>query len=401
MFIDVSPLKNNEEFRKLFLGQTISFLGSMMTYVAIPYQAYAIKQDSFYVGLISSIQLIPLVLAGLYGGALADSADRRKLLLYSEWGLLLISLLFVINSLLANPSYILLCLLAAFSSALVGIHRPAMDALIPQIVDKKDLISVSALGSLRYAIGAVTGPALGGILISMYGAVATYLIDAFSFLISIYFIYRMKSLAKPSVTNKANLNSIIEGIQYAVKNPVLLGTYLVDIIAMVFAMPMALYPEIVHSINKKDLLGWLYAAIPLGAGFTSLFSGKFQLIRRHGAAVILAATSWGFFIIGMGLTSNIYFMIICLFLAGAADNISAIYRSTIWNESIPTEIRGRLGSLNMLSYMIGPLIGNLRAGTISSLTSPQFSILSGGILCAIFCFASIWIFPTFWKYKEP
>lgn len=400
MFIDLSPLRHNLQFRKLFIGQTVSFLGSMMTYVAVPFQAYEITKSSFLVGLISSIQLVPLLLAGLYGGALADSVDRRKLMLASEWGLFICSLGFVANCFLPNPSYILLALLAALSSALVGIHRPAIDALVPQIVEKKHLTAVAALGSLRYAIGAVAGPALGGILISQFGAAATYTVDALTFLISIWALSSMQSIPIPQALEKISFASILEGLRYAYTTPVILGTYLVDIIAMVFAMPMALYPQLADEFQQKSQLGLLYAAIPLGAGFISLFSKPLDKFNRHGAGVILSATIWGVFIVCMAFAPNLYWMALALFMAGVADSVSAIYRSTIWNEVIPTNIRGRLGSLNMLSYMVGPLIGNVRAGTVASISSTHISILSGGVLCTLACAACVWIFPQFWNYRR-
>lgn len=400
MFVDLSPLRKNPEFRKLFIGQTVSFFGSMMTYVAIPYQTYEITKSSFQVGLISTVQLIPLLFAGLYGGALADTFDRRRLLLTAEIGLFFVALLFLVNSILPNPSILILMILAALSSALVGLHRPAMDAIVPQLVEKKDLQAVAALGSLRYSIGAVAGPALAGVLISIVGVKITYIIDAATFLISIWALWLMKPVPTPEALAKADLNSIKEGIQFALKNPLILGTYLVDIIAMVFAMPLALFPQLAEEFNQKKHLGLLYAAMPIGAGIVSLFSKPLSKYDRHGAGVILAATSWGIFITFMAFAPDLLWMSVALFMAGAADSVSAIYRSTIWNEVIPSNVRGRLGSLNMLSYMVGPLIGNMRAGSMASVTNTHLSILWGGIMCVVTCAACVWVFPTFWKYRS-
>ncbi|AZZ35466.1 MFS transporter [Bdellovibrio sp. qaytius] len=400
MFVDLSPLKRNSEFRKLFTGQTVSFFGSMMTYVAIPYQTYELTKSSFMVGVISSVQLIPLVIAGLYGGALADTFDRRKLLIYSEIGLFFCSLLFLANCFLPVPSIAILMVIAALSSALVGLHRPSMDAIVPQLVEKKDLQPVAALGSLRYAVGAVAGPALAGVLIASVGVKATYIIDALTFLISIWALWSMKSVVTPQALEKADLKSIIEGIKYAYKNKLILGTYLVDIIAMVFAMPMALFPQLADEFNQKKHLGLLYAAMPVGAGLISLFSKPLGKYHRHGAGVILAATGWGVFITAMAFAPDLIWMSVALLMAGAADSVSAIYRSTIWNEVIPPHVRGRLGSLNMLSYMVGPLIGNVRAGSMASMTNSHLAILWGGILCVIACASCIWIFPTFWSYRS-
>jgi MFS family permease len=175
---------------------------------------------------------------------------------------------------------------------------------------------------------------------------------------------------------------------------------LVDIIAMVFAMPLALYPQIVDELGQLQYLGWLYAAIPLGAGFISVFSKPLDKVQRQGAGVIVSATIWGVFIVVMAFSTDVRMMAACLFVAGMADAVSGIYRQTIWNEVIPTNIRGRLGSLNMLSYMIGPLIGNARAGAVASVSTTHFSILSGGILCVLGCVGSVWLFPKFWSYQR-
>ena len=400
MFVDLSPLRKNAEFRKLFIGQTVSFFGSMMTYVAIPYQTYELTKSSFMVGLISSVQLVPLVIAGLYGGALADTLDRRKLLISAEIGLFICALLFLANCFLPVPSIAILMVLAALSSALVGLHRPAMDAIVPQLVEKKDLQPVAALGSLRYAIGAVAGPALAGVLIASVGVKATYIIDALTFLISIWALWLMKPVKTIGALEKADLKAIIDGIQYAYKTPVILGTYLVDIIAMVFAMPMALFPQLADEFDQKKHLGLLYAAMPIGAGVISLFSKPLGHFKRHGAGVILAATGWGVFVTAMAFATDLIWMSVALFMAGAADSVSAIYRSTIWNEVIPENVRGRLGSLNMLSYMVGPLIGNVRAGSMAAMFNTHISILWGGILCVMACASCVWIFPAFWKYRS-
>ena len=389
MFIDLTVLKVNREYRKLFLGQTVSYIGSMMTYVAIPYQVYDLTKSSFLVGLVSTIQLIPLLVFALYGGVLADSVPRLKLLIRSEIGLFLVALLFMTNSLMTNPSIWLLFVLAAISSALIGLHRPAMDAIVPQLVSKEHLNTVSALGSLRYAVGAVAGPALAGILISQVGVAITYLIDAVSFLMSVFFLQQMLPVESVKNESTTGIAAIKEGFHYAAKQPVILGTYLVDIIAMLLAFPMALFPQIVDELNQKSQIGYLYAAIPLGAGFVSIFSKPLDKVKRQGAGVILAAIFWGIFVAAMAFGPNVYWMAAALFLAGAADSVSAIFRGTIWNEVIPSAIRGRLGSLNVLSYMIGPLIGNMRAGTLASATSTFTSVFSGGVLCAVACIACI------------
>lgn len=400
MLIDLGPLKNNKQYRLLFLGQTISFFGSMMSYVAIPYQIFQLTQSSFQVGLLGAVQLIPLVIAGMYGGALADNMDRRKLLLFSEIALAICTVLLIINTLLPSPSVILLFFLAALSSVFVGLHRPAMEAITPQIVSKDDYAAVAALGSLRYSIGAIAAPALGGILIAKYGIAFSYGFDTATYIISLFCVWKMKSVVAPKSEKGVSLDSIRDGLMYAIKQPVILGTYIVDILAMVLAMPMALFPAMSVNWGGATAAGWLYAGIPVGALAVSLFSGALSKYKRFGAGVIVSATVWGVFIALLAYATNLWVAVAFLALAGAADSVSAIYRQTIWNESIPMDFRGRLAGLNMLSYMIGPLIGNARAGFIASTTSNFWSILSGGILSVIACLATIWVLPKFWKYRS-
>jgi len=399
--INLSILVRKKQYGLLFLGQTVSFFGSMMTYVAVPYQIYLLTKSSFMVGLLGSIQLIPLIFAGLYGGALADTMDRRRLLLGSEILLTLTSIIFVLNCFLPVPSVLLLFIISALASVFVGFHRPAMEAITPQLVDKSDLATVASLSSLRYAIGAVAAPALGGWLIATHGLAWTYGIDALTYFISLTSLWMMKPTETPKSEDKAGWKSIKNGFTYAISQPVICGTYLVDIIAMLFAMPMALYPALAESWGGAKAAGWLYASLPMGAMIvTVLFSSLVAKLDRQGAGVTISALTWGIFIAFLAYATNLYVASACLVLAGAADAVSAIYRQTIWNEMIPNHYRGRLAGLNMLSYMIGPLIGNARAGFVASMTSNFTSILSGGIMCIFGCIAMIWFLPDFWQHRR-
>lgn len=400
MFINLNPIIKNRDYRYLFLGQTISFFGSMMTYVAIPYQIYLLTKNSFLVGLLGVFQLVPLVISGLYGGALADTMDRRKMLLTSEFLLVLSTVILTANCFLEKPSVVLLFIVAALSSVFIGFHRPAMEAMTPQIVSPEDYPAVAALGSMRYAIAAVSAPALGGWLISQYGIQWTYGIDAITYIVSLFCLMTIRKVAIPQNTEKAGWDSIRKGFTYACSQPVILGTYIVDIVAMIFAMPMALYPALSEGWGGAKAAGWLYAAIPMGAFVSSLFSGLASKVKRQGAGVILSALVWGIFIILLAFADNLFLAVTFLALAGVADSLSGIYRQTIWNNSIPDNYRGRLAGLNMLSYMIGPLLGNARAGFMASISSNYFSILSGGILCVIGCSVLIKLLPDFWSYKS-
>lgn len=399
MYINLSPLKNSAQFRKLFIGQTVSFFGSMMTYVAIPYQIYELTKSSFLVGLLGAVQLVPLVIAGLYGGALADSMDRRRILIVSECLLIVVTLLMMANCFLPTPSVLVLFVLAACSSILSGFHRPSMEAIVPQIVSQKDYSAVAALSSLRYAVSAVAAPALAGVLIANYGLVSTYIIDALTYLVALWSLWSMAPVVAPSSGEAANWQSIKNGFDYAVRQPVILGTYLIDIAAMLFAMPMALYPAMAEAWGGASAAGWLYAALPMGAMVVALFSGFADRVRRQGAAVVVSAVLWGVFIVALAFSGQLYLAVICLALAGAADGVSAIYRQTLWNSIIPANLRGRLAGLNMLSYMVGPLIGNARAGAMASMGGNFFSIFTGGVLCVLVCGVMAFYLPAFWNYS--
>ncbi len=372
----------------------------MLTYVAIPYQVYALSQSSFLVGLLGSVQLVPLLLTALVGGAYADAMDRRRLIIGSEVLLAACSLALAGNGWLARPSLALLFGLAAAMSAINGFHRPALDAMTPQLVTKRELPAISALGSLRGSIGSIAGPALAGVAIARLGLPATYLIDAATFVVSLLALLAMRAMPPMAGSVRPGLTSITEGLRYARGRPELIGTYLVDIVAMIFAMPMALFPAMAAGWGGAHAAGWLYAAMAIGTLAVTLTSGWVSKVSRHGAAVVLAAAAWGVSIIALGFAPGLAGAVVCLACAGAADTISGIFRGTIWNETIPARLRGRLAGVEMISYMSGPLLGNVRAGWVASVSSNAVSIVSGGIICTIGVLLCIPLLPAFWRYRR-
>jgi MFS family permease len=400
MWIDISPLKNNRNFRLLYIGQLVSFLGSMVSFVAIPYQVYEITQSTFTVGLLGVAQVAPVVLFGLFGGAYADAIDRRKLLIYSELAMSLAALGLAVNAMFPNPSVPIIFLLTAFMQSANGFHRPAMDALTQSIVDKKEFTAVTALGSFRYSVCAILGPSLGGIMIATWGARFAYIFDFFSFgiaVLSVYYLSLPKSLPKEQTKT---LDSIKAGIAYARSRPELIGTYIVDIVAMLFAFPTALFPAMAQPWGGAKAAGILFSAMAAGSLFVTIFSGWANRIKRHGAAVCIAAFIWGVAIVFSGLTTSLWATFAMLAIAGGADMVSGLYRGTIWNETIPNTMRGRLAGIEMISYMTGPLIGNTRAGWMASAFSIETSLVGGGILCCIGVFLCAILLPQFWKYRS-
>jgi len=399
MILDISPLRKYRDYRLLYTGQLVSLFGSMVTTVAVPVQVYNLTHSSFMVGLLGTVQLAPLLIFALLGGAYADSMDRRRLLVVSEILLALGSAALMINALVSHPSVILIFIVSAAMSALNGFHRPALDALTPRLVERQDLRAVAALSSLRFSISSIVGPALGGLLIWKLGMASTYAIDVVSFVISLVALASIRSMPEKEKV-KASLGSIVEGMRYAISRPELIGTYVVDMMAMTFAMPMALFPAMAEGWGGPVAVGWLYAAMPIGALLATLLSGWTSKIDRHGVYVVIGAAIWGVAIIGLGFSHSLIAALIFLAIAGAGDNISVIFRSAIWNETIPTEFRGRLAGVEMISYLSGPMLGNTRAGWVASISSNGYSIVSGGFICLAGVLICIPLLPAFWKYRR-
>jgi MFS family permease len=398
MFLNLAPLRKHRDYRLLYTGQLVSMFGSMITYVAVPYQVFELTHSSFVVGMLGASQLIPLLLFALWGGAYADAMDRRKLLVVSEIVMTAGSLALAINGMLAHSSVVLIFAVSAIMSACNGFHRPALDAMTPRLVDREDLTAVSALNFFRFSISAIGGPALGGVCMAVLGYPLTYMIDVLSFLVSLISLAAIRRMPPSDRAGRPGIQSIVEGLKYALGRPELIGTYVVDMVAMTFAMPMALFPSMAVAWGGARAAGWLYSAMSFGSLFTTIFSGWTSKVNRHGAAVVIAAAIWALAIVFVGFSSSLPLAVVCLAMAGAADSISGVFRGTIWNETIPSDLRGRLAGVEMISYLSGPLLGNARAGWVASISSNTTSIVSGGVICFVGVLLCIPFLPAFWNY---
>jgi MFS family permease len=396
--IDLQPLRRHRDFRLLFVGQGTSFLGSMMTYVAIPYQVYQLSGSSLLVGLLGIAELCPLLVTALLGGLLADARDRRRMLQLTELSLAGASGVLLVNALLPDPQLWVLFVVAAAMAALDGLQRPSLDALTPRLVDRDEIPAASAISSFRFTIGMIAGPAIGGVLIATAGLSATYGIDLATFLVSLSMLRLMRAAPPPPDAAEISLASILEGIRYASRNQVLVGTYAVDIVAMFFGMPMALFPAFAHEFGGAGVLGLMYAAPSAGSMVATVTSGWTGHVHRHGAAVCFAAAAWGLAICLAGLAPNLGLALAGLAAAGAADMISGMFRSTVWNETIPDALRGRLAGIEQVSYSSGPLLGNVESGVVASLAGVRASIVSGGLLCVAGVAIMAVALPAFWRY---
>ncbi len=397
MAVDLTPLRASREYRLLYTGQFVSFFGSMMTFVALPWQMYQLTRSSLAVGLLGVVEFVPILLMAFVGGAFADYMDRRRMVRLTEGAMACGTFVLIINARLAHPHVWVLYVFAALFAALNGLQRPSLEALAPRLVKPEQLPAVAALNSLRGSIGLIGGPALGGLLVVTFGPAFAYSIDLTTFVVSLSALWLMQAVPPLPDAERPSIKSVLEGLRYARSRPELLGTYLIDINAMFFGMPMALFPAMAESYGGSSV-GLLYAMPAVGALCATLTSGWTKRINRHGLAVALAAACWGLAIIGFGLAGRLWLALLCLAGAGAADMLSGLFRMTIWNQTIPDHLRGRLAGIELVSYTTGPMLGNAEAGLVASLFSIRTSIVSGGILCVAGSGLLALALPAFLRY---
>lgn len=404
MLLDIGPLRDNLAFRRLFASQFISGLGTMVSYVAVPWQLYELTRSNAQVGLLGLVQLLPVVVCGLLGGAVADRVDRRRLLLASESLMALCLAGLLANTLRAQPSVGAIYALVAVLQGASGFHRPALEALTQRLARPEEYAAVAALSSVRGTVGMVAGPALAGLLLARWGAVGAYLFDFGSFLAALFFLARIPraavATAAPPAERTHLLADLAEGLRFAWARPALMGTYIVDIVAMAFAFPVALFPAMAEAAGQTQAVGWLLSAMSVGALAIGLFSGWTGQVVRHGRAVVVAAAVWALGIVALGFAPGLAWALVCLAIAGAADMVSGVFRGTIWNQTIPNTLRGRLAGIEMISYLTGPLIGNARAGFMADAWGVGPAIWIGGLVCLAGVVATGFALPRFWGYRS-
>jgi MFS family permease len=396
--MDFSPLRRHRDYRFLYIAQCVSFLGSMMTYVALPYQMFQLTHSSFQVGLLGVAELIPLLMTAFVGGALADSVDRRRMVIVTDIFLAAGSLVLAFLAFHGEPPVWSLYVLAGFMSGMNGLQRPSIDALMPRLVPRDDLMAAAALSSFRGSFIMIVGPAIGGVLIASMGLAFTYAIDVVSYVLALVCIVMIRATSAPQNAERPTLESIREGFRYARSRQELIGTYVVDFVAMIFGMPMALFPAISEKLGGPGILGLLYAAPAMGAFVASVTSRWTRAVKRHGLAVTLAAGVWGVAIVIFGFCDSLYPAVFFLAVAGGADAVSGIFRTTMWNQTIPDHLRGRLAGIEMVSYMSGPMLGHVEAGLAAAAFGVRASIVSGGVLCVLGVFVCAVLLPRFISY---
>ncbi|HEV7680789.1 MAG TPA: MFS transporter [Pyrinomonadaceae bacterium] len=398
MLIDISPLRISRDYRLLFFGQLISAFGTAMSFVVLPVQVYQLTGSTLMVGLLSASEFVLILFMAFVGGAYADFIDKRRMLRLTEIGQTVVTVTLLVNATLPKPQVWLLFVCAALHAGLSALQRPSFESLLQKIVPLELMASVSALNALRWNATTILGPSVAGLILARYGAPIAYSVDLVSFAASLTAVFLIRAVPAPSqIGDRPTLKSVVEGLHYAWKRKDILGTYLIDMNAMFFGMPSALFPAMAVNFGAGTV-GFLYAAPSVGALVATLTSGWANKVNRHGLIVAIAAGLWGAAIILFGLAQNLYLALFCLALAGGLDMISAVFRMTIWSQTIPHHLRGRLAGLEMISYTSGPKLGDAEAGIVASLTSVRTSIVSGGVLCIVGTAIISLLIPEFIKY---
>jgi MFS family permease len=397
--VDLTPLRTSRDYRLVFISGSVSGFGSFITYVTIPFQVAAITDDPLMVGLLGVCELVPLLLMAFVGGALADYLDRRLLVLGGELALAALCGVLLLNALSDEPHLWLLYVVAALTASVDGLQNPALQAMVPRLVKPEELPATMALQSLTMQMAQLGGPALAGLLIASVDLAWVYAFDLLTFVVSLVCLTLVRAVPPPPDADRPSIRGVVTSLRYAKSRPELLGTYLVDINAMFFGMPQALYPFLATQLGGPKVLGLLYAAPAVGSLLATLGSGWTGRVHRHGLMVIIAAALWGVGIIGVGQSNTLWLTLFCLAFAGAADMISGIFRMIIWSQTIPDHLRGRLAGIEMLSYTTGPLLGQLRSGLMArTRLGVSGSIWIGGVLCVVGTAALAVALPRFLRY---
>ncbi|WP_420075827.1 MFS transporter [Streptomyces sp. JL3001] len=403
--MDTRPLRR-PAFRRLWSSTIVTAVGSQLTAVAVPKQIYDITGSSAWVGAASLAGLLPLVVFALWGGAIADSMDRRKLLLVTNTGIAVTSLLFWLQAVTGMESVVALMVLLAVQQAFWGINSPARNASIARLVPADELPAANALGSTVMQTGQVMGPLLAGVLIPVIGLAELYLIDALALCVTVWAVFKLPALPplKAAAERRAGIREIVAGFRYIALHKVLLLSFLADIIAMVFGMPRALFPQLAGqtygSYGEGLALGLLFAAIPIGAVVGGLFSGTFSRARRHGWMVIGAVVAWGAAITAFGLSDSLWLAVVFLALAGVADMVSMVFRGAILLSAASDEMRGRMQGVFTVVVAGGPRLADVLHGTAGSAFGPRAATVGGGLLVVVLMLGLAAALPALRRYRD-
>jgi MFS family permease len=385
ILVDTTPLRESRDFRLLFTGQLISVIGTQLTVVAIPFQVYSMTHSTLQVGAISLAQLFPFLAGALSAGPIGDSVDKRRIMVWTSVALMLTSSAMAVNAAASHPSLLVLYVVSALAAGLFGFSSTARSAAVPGMVERRHLAAAAALTQIVFQVGVIVGPALSGLLLGV-GLPLVFGLDAASFVVAAVTSAMLRPI--PPAHDAGGLSpwqSTKEGLRYLRSRQALQGVYLIDINAMVFGMPRALFPAMAGAVfgGGTITLGFLYAAPGVGALIGAVTTGWVANFRRQGWAVIVAVSVWGAAIALFGFSDTLWVALVLLAVAGWADVISAVLRNTILQSTIPERFRSRMSSIQMAVVQGGPRLGDMESGAVATLTSIEFSVVSGGLACIV------------------
>jgi MFS family permease len=379
--MDVEPLRH-ADFRRLWLGNSLGFVGFQLTSVAVPVQVYELTGTSFWVGMLGLVGLVPLVLFGLWGGAVADAVDRRLLLLESSLTMWACTGGLLLAALLDLASLPLLLGLVAVQAAGFAVASSTRGAILPRVLPASLVPAANTVSFTASNVGMVLGPLLAGLILARWSFAAAYAADLAVFTLALYAALRLPPLPPTGPPTTPGLRSVVDGLAFIATRPVLLLSFAVDIAAMVLAMPRALFPETAAAFGGRGAAGWLYAAISIGAVAAGVSSGWIGRVRRQGVALVVAIVAWGLAVAAAGLAPALWLVVLLLALAGAADLVSGVYRQTILQTYAPDEMRGRMQGVFIVVVAGGPRLGDLRAGATAAAFGTTVAWVGGGLACA-------------------
>jgi MFS family permease len=398
LFADVTPLRRSRDFRRLWTGQTVSAMGSQLTVVALAYQTFHLTHSTFMVGLLGFVGLVPLLAGSLWGGTLADAWDRRRVLTLTQLAMAVAVAGLAANAALAHPRVWVLFVCAAASAGFQGMDWPARRAAVPMLVSDGDVTAAVTLQTTTMALSLVVGPALGGVLIARLGLTPVYCIDVATFAVSLTVVRLLPHLVPSGGGTPMGLRSMTEGFRHLRGERLLSATYLIDLNAMIFGMPRAVFPALaVHLYGGgAGVVGLLYAAPGAGALVGSLVTGWTARVRHQGRAIAACVVVWGATIAAFGVVPVLWIGLALLGVAGAADVISAVFRQNVQQRTVPDHLQGRLSGTFFAVVAGGPRLGDLETGVAAAIGGPEFAVWSGGLACVVGVGVLLWRVPELW-----
>ncbi len=404
LVLDTAPLRLDRDYRWLWSGQAIGSIGNQITRVALPYQVYVLTESALAIAALTAFQLIPLLVFALGAGTLADAVDRRRLLLATQLGQAAASFVLVLLALQPAPPVVALFLVAAVMAALGAVDQPARSSMIPRLVPPERLPAAIALNQLNFQAASIVGPAAGGVLLATVGLAGAYCVDVISFTASIGALLAIAPVPPLGSAVRPGLAAVREGLAYVRRRRVVLSTFAIDLNAMVFGMPQALFPVLALDVFRVGPVGvGLLAAAPgFGAFVGAALSGWVSGVERVGRAVVLSVVVWGAAIVAFGLSTGSFALaLLFLAIAGGADVLSAVFRNLIVQLDTPDALRGRVTSIHVLTVTAGPRVGDIEAAAVAAAIGAQLSVVSGGLLCLVGTVAVARAFPELAAHRLP